>query len=185
MPQGRDQVDQVSGGDDYPCLLLLGEVVDVLLEGLEVGGVGCSEPPREDVVISAEGLTDIPSVGHVQNCLQLDWLLVDAMKVDLLVLHIFLFALTGMAAIQYFLSEDGLKMRIDGFEQIVLNGGLIVFEFVQHVKPDFIICSLVRVNRAQGYAVGDGHRFGERQMPLQSAIIGQKCLFVGDNIRRD
>lgn len=83
MPQGRDQVDQVSGGDDYPCLLFLGEVVDVLFEGLKVGGVGCSEPPREDVITSAEGLTDIPSVGHVQNRLQLHWFLVDAMKVDL------------------------------------------------------------------------------------------------------
>ena len=83
MPERRDEVDQVSGGDDYPCLLFLGEVMDVLLEGLEVGGVGCSEPPRKDVITSAEGLTDIPSIGHVQNCLQLHRFLVDAMKVDL------------------------------------------------------------------------------------------------------
>lgn len=78
-------------------------------------------------------------------------------------------------------------MRIDDFEQIVLDGCLIVFEFVQHVRQDLIIRSSIGVNCVQGYAVGDRQRFGGRKMPLQlmSGIIGQKCLFVGDHIRRD
>lgn len=83
MAERRDEVNQIPGGDDDACLLLFGEVVNVLLEGLEIGRVCCSEPTSEDVITSAEGLTDISSVGHIQNRLQLDWLLVDAMKVHL------------------------------------------------------------------------------------------------------
>lgn len=67
MAQRRDEVDQIASSDHYPCLFLLGEVVHVFLEGLEVGRVGCSEPASEDVVASAQCLSDIASVAYVQN----------------------------------------------------------------------------------------------------------------------
>ena len=37
MAERRNEVNQVASGYDYACLFFLGEVVDVLLEGLEIG----------------------------------------------------------------------------------------------------------------------------------------------------
>ena len=65
------------------------------------------------------------------------------------------------------MAESGLVVDVDNFEQIIFDSRLTCFQFIEHIGQNFIIVFSVGLDSGQRKAIGDGDRFGVRQMPLK------------------
>lgn len=75
-------------------------------------------------------------------------------------------------------------MCVDGLEEVVLDSGLVVLEFVEHIANNFVIGSTVGVDGVEGEAVGNAEWLGVGQVPLQFVReIGLQSLLIGNHIR--